>query len=52
MSNIFCEENYVADALANYDTSSTDFVWWNAASSFIASHCNEDRLSLPKFQFR
>ena len=51
-SHIFREGNHVADALANYGTSSIGFVWWNAAPTLIASHCNEDLLGLPKFRFR
>ncbi|PRQ42584.1 putative ribonuclease H-like domain-containing protein [Rosa chinensis] len=51
-SHIFREGNHVADALANYGTSSTDFVWWDTTPSFIASNCNEDRLGIPKYRVR
>ncbi|KAK9931811.1 hypothetical protein M0R45_019074 [Rubus argutus] len=51
-SHIFREGNRVADALANFGSSSSSsrFVWWDSPPSFIVSLCNED-LSLSQYRF-
>ncbi|KAL6194093.1 hypothetical protein ACLB2K_035177 [Fragaria x ananassa] len=49
-SHIFHEGNHVADALANYGTPSTGFVWWDTTPKVVASNRNEDRFAFLKFR--
>ena len=53
-SHIFLEGNRVADALVNFESSSSSssFVWWDSPLAFIVSLYNEDCLGLPQFHFR
>lgn len=50
-SHIFRKGNQVADVVADYGSSSTDFIWWDSALPFASSLCNGDILGLPYFRF-
>ncbi|XP_004301067.1 PREDICTED: uncharacterized protein LOC101309260 [Fragaria vesca subsp. vesca] len=50
-SHIFREGNQVADALANFDLSSSSLVYWDSIPQFLMNLCLQDQLGLPHFRF-
>lgn len=43
--------NKIANALANYDMLSYEFVWCDEPHPFILMHYNSDIVGLPQFRF-
>lgn len=51
LSQIFREENQIADTFASLGLSSFDMTWWDSLSEFGDSYFRRDVMRLPNFIF-